>query len=491
MKHQLLASITYASLLSAKFVYGTPAAACNALQSALPGRVFFPGSEEYVVDNEHYTQASSQNSTCSVEPETPDDIALILKTVASGDTRSPFAVKGAGHTGNAGFSSTPGVQIAMLRFNDLEYNESQSTVKIGAGLAWDEVYARLQPYGVKVLGGRAPGVGVAGFLLGGGYTYFTDQYGLAVDNIVSHELVLPNGTFVEASEQVNPDLFFALKGGFNNFGIVTSFTLKAYPQTDVWAANIAYPMNVSDAVQQATVNFSFNNTDLKAVDLTLYVSSGFNDTSMLVLLFYDAPTPPEGFFDDFLNIPGAIVNQAGTMTLGEAAQALGGGLSSLNPPHTLRHVTPIQRYTIGILEEIRTQFEKIVSDAAADNRPYVFIDLAAQPFIQPFAHSTDSAYPHPASRNLCPTGLEAHWINSADDEFFVNAIDEVQRAIQARAIAEGQSRLDDILYPNYAPADTPLELLYGDNLERLQAIRKQVDPDDVMGLTGGFRITEC
>jgi FAD/FMN-containing dehydrogenase len=52
---------------------------------------------------------------------------------------------------------------------------------------------------------------VGGFLLGGGYTYFTDQYGLAVDNIVSHKLVLPNGTFVEASEQVNPDLFFALK----------------------------------------------------------------------------------------------------------------------------------------------------------------------------------------------------------------------------------------------------------------------------------------
>jgi FAD/FMN-containing dehydrogenase len=66
-------------------------------------------------------------------------------------------------------------------------------------------------------------------VLGGGYSWVTNQYGLGVDNFVALDLVLPNGTFVVVTEASQPDLFFGLKGGLNNFGIVTRFTLKAHP----------------------------------------------------------------------------------------------------------------------------------------------------------------------------------------------------------------------------------------------------------------------
>ena len=77
-------------------------------------------------------------------------------------------VKGGGHATNPGFSSTVGVQIAMSRFSEVVYDSTTQTVMIGAGLTWDEVYAALEPHGVNVVGGRVPGVGVAGFTLGGG-----------------------------------------------------------------------------------------------------------------------------------------------------------------------------------------------------------------------------------------------------------------------------------------------------------------------------------
>jgi len=77
-------------------------------------------------------------------------------------------VKGGGHTGNLGFSSTPGVQIAMTRFNDTKVHREDGTVDVGAGLTWDQVYKVLSPTGVNVVGGRIPGVGVAGLTLGGG-----------------------------------------------------------------------------------------------------------------------------------------------------------------------------------------------------------------------------------------------------------------------------------------------------------------------------------
>ena len=85
-----------------------------------------------------------------------------------GACRTPFAVKGGGHATNPGFSSTPGVEIALARFNSTKVNAYDGTVEVGPGLTWDQVYKTLGPTGVNVVGGRIPGVGVAGLTLGGG-----------------------------------------------------------------------------------------------------------------------------------------------------------------------------------------------------------------------------------------------------------------------------------------------------------------------------------
>jgi len=77
-------------------------------------------------------------------------------------------VKGGGHATNPGFSSTSGIEIVMTRFNETKVDSTCGTVEVGAGLTWDQVYAALEPTGVNVVGGRIPGVGVAGLTLGGG-----------------------------------------------------------------------------------------------------------------------------------------------------------------------------------------------------------------------------------------------------------------------------------------------------------------------------------
>ena len=77
-------------------------------------------------------------------------------------------MKGGGHTGNPGFSSTRGVHISLTRFNNITVDTAAGTVELGPGLTWDQVYAALDPTGVNVIGGRVPGVGVAGLTLGGG-----------------------------------------------------------------------------------------------------------------------------------------------------------------------------------------------------------------------------------------------------------------------------------------------------------------------------------
>jgi FAD/FMN-containing dehydrogenase len=113
----------------------------------------------------------------------------------------------------------------MTRFNQTKLNSMTSTVDVGAGLIWDQVYKTLEPTGVNVIGGRISGIGVAGFTLGGGeclhrqrtrshillgYLFLSSQYGLTLDNVVGYELVLPNGTVANVTSE-DDDLWFGLR----------------------------------------------------------------------------------------------------------------------------------------------------------------------------------------------------------------------------------------------------------------------------------------
>ncbi len=105
-----------------------------------------------------------------------------------GQYRIPFGIKSGGHTLNPGFSSTTGVQISMSRFSNVTYHPNNQTVDVGSGLVWDDVYEALEPYNVSVLGGRVSGVGVGGLMLGGGYSWKSNQYGLCIDNVFEYEV---------------------------------------------------------------------------------------------------------------------------------------------------------------------------------------------------------------------------------------------------------------------------------------------------------------
>jgi len=147
-----------------KHISSDPIDTCNQLK-AMKFSVYFPPSWKYFSDISHSSLSSTEVSACSVEPGSTEDVSEILRIL--GSTRTPFAVKGGGHATNPGFSSTRGVQIAMSRFNKTKVNFLSGTVQVGPGLKWDQVYEILEPTGMNVVGGRIPGVGVAGLTLVG------------------------------------------------------------------------------------------------------------------------------------------------------------------------------------------------------------------------------------------------------------------------------------------------------------------------------------
>lgn len=143
------------------------------------------------------------------------------------------------------------------------YNPTTKIASIQPGGDWQSVYDTLAPYGVTVTGGRAGTVGVGGFITGGGNSFHAASHGFACDNVANFELVLADGSIVNANSKTNPDLFVALKGSGANFGLITRFDMNVIEFPDpknpvIWGGNLIYDLSAGPFIIDALVDFAEN-----------------------------------------------------------------------------------------------------------------------------------------------------------------------------------------------------------------------------------------
>ncbi|MEV5555362.1 FAD-binding oxidoreductase [Nonomuraea wenchangensis] len=189
----------------------------------------------------------------------PGSPALVLRPKTVADARAgvrfaaagglPLSVRGGGH-GFAGFATNDGgVVLDLAHLAQVEIvDERRHLVRIGGGATWGQVADALAPHGLAISSGDTRSVGVGGLTLGGGIGWKVRKYGLALDSLVAAEVVTAAGEVVRASAEENPELFWALRGGGGNFGVVTAFVFAAHPTTDVFHGTITFP-----AAEAATV----------------------------------------------------------------------------------------------------------------------------------------------------------------------------------------------------------------------------------------------
>jgi FAD/FMN-containing dehydrogenase len=217
----------------------------NVMSSALEilrrdfgGTVIEPGGAEY--DSAARSVVASGSPAYVLRPESVADVRAAVRFAAA--ARLVLSVRGGGH-GFAGFGTNDGgVVIDLGRLANVEVvDKERHLVRIGGGATWGEVATALAPHGLAISSGDTRSVGVGGLTLSGGIGWKVRKHGLALDNLVAAELVTAGGEVVRASAGEDPELFWAIRGGGGNFGIVTAFEFAAHPTTDVFHGRITFP----------------------------------------------------------------------------------------------------------------------------------------------------------------------------------------------------------------------------------------------------------
>ncbi|PLB55786.1 FAD binding domain-containing protein [Aspergillus steynii IBT 23096] len=266
--------------------------ACISLHSQYPALTLFPNETGFDSQThvESWSAAAWLTPACVFTPLKTEHVSVAVKTFA--EMRVPFAIRGRGGMpiSDAANSNSSGVLISNSNFTTLRLSKDHSYISASPGNIWENVYKALEPYKLAAVGARLGVVGVSGFTLWGGVSFFAYKHGLASSNVRAFECVLGDGTIVEATAwNQHSDLFWALKGGGNNFCFVTRFDFQTLPAATIHVGSTSYNASSGDAFLDSVYNWAVNGSaDTNSAVLPLVnLGNGAPSPSYSSTLFYN------------------------------------------------------------------------------------------------------------------------------------------------------------------------------------------------------------
>jgi FAD/FMN-containing dehydrogenase len=203
----------------------------KAVRDAVGGRVYVAGEGGYEAARLPWQRRLDPHPALIVEAANASDVRTALRFAR--EQNLPIAVQSTGH----GAVRVPdaGLLLKTSPMSAVSIDAGRRVARVGGGALWSDVIAAAAPHGLAPLSGSSPTVGVTGYTLGGGAAWLSRRYGYAADNVRSFELVTAEGELVTATASEHPDLFWALRGGGGNFGVVTSLEFELFPVASVYA----------------------------------------------------------------------------------------------------------------------------------------------------------------------------------------------------------------------------------------------------------------
>jgi hypothetical protein len=227
--------------------------ALTELHDDFAGELLVPGDGGYDDARAVYNAMIDRHPALVARCAGKQDVVRVIAFARAHDL--PLAVRGGGHSG-AGLGVCDGGVVLDLRLmREVSVDPQARTARVGGGCTWGEVDRATHAHGLATPSGFISTTGVGGLTLGGGFGYLSRRYGLTIDNLLEAEVVLADGTTVTASAAENTDLFWSLRGGGGNFGVVTAFVFRLHPVSTVVAGPTFWPLEQAPEVMRAYRDF--------------------------------------------------------------------------------------------------------------------------------------------------------------------------------------------------------------------------------------------
>ncbi|MFC9632558.1 FAD-binding oxidoreductase [Streptomyces mirabilis] len=231
----------------------TTAEAARQELTAFEGQLIGPGDSGYDEARTVYNAMIDRRPALVARCTSAEDVSHVIGFAR--DHGLPLAVRGGGHHGAGLGVCDDGVVLDLSPLKSIEVDPGARTVRVAGGCVWNEVDRATHEYGLATPAGIISTTGVAGLTLGGGIGHLSRKYGLTVDNLLAADLVLASGERVRASDTENTDLYWAIRGGGGNFGVVTSFLFRLREVSTVVAGPTFWPVEVGAEVLTAYRDF--------------------------------------------------------------------------------------------------------------------------------------------------------------------------------------------------------------------------------------------
>ncbi|KAF3913965.1 hypothetical protein ABW21_db0207295 [Orbilia brochopaga] len=462
---------------------------CLELKGLADGGVSFENSMQYITESRSYWSAANfVEPACVYAPESAEQVSRAVQIFARNECQ--FAVRGGGHLTVPGTNGKDGaVLLVTSRLRTLEVTPGKDIARIGPGNTWTDVYRATDAVGMVVPGGRMGTVGVGGVILGGGVSHQAAEYGFTCDNVVNYQMVTADGRIRNVNETADPDLFWAMKGAGNRFGIVTAFDIKMYPLSKVYGGTISYEFSSLEAVLDKIDEFHRKEEDPKASLIFSILDGtdvGYGLFLELVLYYGEPVSSPPAVLQTFFEIPGIFKN---TVSLKSFSSFIPGQREGLLPglfSHSWRSVTFSRSGAVNrrIAEIFLSEVAAFRAEQGSGTQLGLFTlsyELYFTAQMTASAATGGNALGLERYRDTGPLmlGLLVHsWVNRTEADLRMETLKQSGSKMTEAAKAAGKHV--DFVYVNAAGADQEPYLSYGeDNVRRLRRLRQRYDPDGV------------